>query len=474
MIRKIKYAFTAMAISVLTLSVMDMPSFASMADIVNQQLEENEEGSSSPQPVQETVQPVPSQEQTQPVSMPQEATEAETEWNGAPNGSYTDVQGVIDAINMLDPSNPDEYLINITRASYDALPMSLQIQVGNVNILMEAEANLQTIQEGGEVPVKNNSSNTFREGVIDGNPHSETGENPYSGTEYTFNVKQDANEEGITVFIRFQEDLNGDGMGDTPSIAVMYPDAAEEMVMLNSASLSRDNASLTWAGEYLQVDIAHPSTGLWTITTSLKCVFETRAYAGIPETFISEEEKDTRQTTGVFQPVNDTPSSGGVDIKTILLLAGIGAAIIAAIVIFLRALLPSKPKTSKKAGKDNKAQGTKKKNKKDPPEDEENDEAEAAKNEELRRIRADMEKDNKRYYADDAAYAASMQQKQNENSKDEERIPEQELDITVEDIDNDDAIEEYTDGFDTGILSKNWNDDGTTGDTGTLNSRFGK
>lgn len=269
-----------------------------------------------------------------------------------------------------------------------------------------------------------------------------------AATDYTFQVS--SSQPSLSVVIRYTTDSNGDNKGDVPNrIVLVSPNGTTTPVSNTSSKMNDDtmDIALTWTNNFLQMDIASASEGKWTISTDIPVTYSAMDYAGGQQTIQPEEEpekvEEESEEETESKETKEEPKK-----KSILPIVGGFAFIIAMIVGlvfgFKKVGGPSSSKKPKNPAM--KAKLDREKREKD---DAEIDEIPRAMTDE--EIIAQMKKE----------YQERIAQENQMMEADEEMARAAEADaddddigvVSQQDIDEDETIEEYTEG-DTGLLSQ--------------------
>lgn len=212
----------------------------------------------------------------------------------------SDAQAIVSRIDALPTLEDltDSYaneVYNIMQA-YRKLPHVDKLEVTNIDKLQKAYNKLVTtgaiIDNEAEQLQRQIEEQQMR------NAMEISGQQASQAIEYTF--KSDGNENGIaSIMIRYTSDLNGDGKGDIPERIVLTSPTNESTPVSNASVAMKDSTmdiALTWAESFVQMDIAYATQGNWTITTSTPVSFTRMNYAGVRMDIVSENERLTRGT----------------------------------------------------------------------------------------------------------------------------------------------------------------------------------
>ena len=117
-------------------------------------------------------------------------------------------------------------------------------------------------------------------------------------TDYTFDYDP---KKPISVVVRYTTDADGDGKGDVPGrITLTSPHADTYPVTNTNTKLSDDNLTvgLSWENNFIQMDFAKATEGKWTISTSIPCTFTAIDYAGAKQdiSYIGEKAEKKKDT----------------------------------------------------------------------------------------------------------------------------------------------------------------------------------
>ena len=271
-----------------------------------------------------------------------------------------------------------------------------------------------------------------------------SGQQASQAIEYTF--KSEGQTGGVaSIMIRYTSDTNGDGKGDIPERIVLTSPTNESTPVSNAAVAMKDSTmdiALTWAESFVQMDIAYATQGNWTITTSTPVSFTRMNYAGVRLDITSNDELLTRGTgenveseapadselaEGVVEPQPEEKGSAFPIILAVVailaILGGLGYA-------YTRIGKNNGTAKEKTTGKAKKAQVI--------------DEDDLPKGQSDEEIIAEMK--------------AEYQRKQEALKNDKEDLFDDDEDeplFSQEDIDGDDSIEEYEEGFQNKAVAAN-------------------
>ena len=268
-------------------------------------------------------------------------------------------------------------------------------------------------------------------------------------TDYTFDYDP---KKPISVVVRYTTDADGDGKGDVPGrITLTSPHADTYPVTNTNTKLSDDGLTvgLSWENNFVQMDFAKATDGKWTISTSIPCTFTAIDYAGAKQDISYDGEqaekkkdtskKDTKKTAETPKP--EKKSSIFLPAVLIFIVAGL----IGGLIAFYKKFWPKSsgnPKNPAMDAKERKA-----------AEEEDIYETEEPRPMSDEEIIAQMRAE----YKESVARQRQMEEADEELSRNatvEEDDDYTDLDeVTQEDFDNDETIEEYTEG-DTGLLSQ--------------------
>ena len=256
----------------------------------------------------------------------------------------------------------------------------------------------------------------------------------------------------ISVVVRYTTDADGDGKGDVPGrITLTSPHADTYPVTNTNTKLSDDGLTvgLSWENNFVQMDFAKATEGKWTISTSIPCTFTAIDYAGAKQDISydgeqAEKKKDASKKDA--KKTAETPKSeksSDIFLPVILLL--VVAGLIGGLIAFYKKFWP------KSAGDpSNPAMNAKERKMAEEEDIYETEEPRPMSDEEIiAQMRAE--------YKESVARQRQMDEADEDLSRNatvEEDDDYTDLDeVTQEDFDNDETIEEYTEG-DTGLLSQ--------------------
>lgn len=267
-------------------------------------------------------------------------------------------------------------------------------------------------------------------------------------TDYTFDYDP---KKPISVVVRYTTDADGDGKGDVPGrITLTSPHADTYPVTNTNTKLSDDNLTvgLSWENNFIQMDFAKATEGKWTISTSIPCTFTAIDYAGAKQdiSYIGEKaekkkdtsKKDTKETTKIPKP----EKKGSIFLPAVLIFIVVG--LIGGLIAFYKKFWP---KSS--GAPTNPAMNAKERKMAEEEDVYETEEPRPMSDEEIiAQMRAE--------YKESVARQRQMDEADEDLSRNAtiEEDDYTDLDeVTQEDFDNDETIEEYTEG-DTGLLSQ--------------------
>ena len=268
-------------------------------------------------------------------------------------------------------------------------------------------------------------------------------------TDYTFDYDP---KKPISVVVRYTTDADGDGKGDVPGrITLTSPHADTYPVTNTNTKLSDDNLAvgLSWENNFIQMDFAKAAEGKWTISTSIPCTFNAIDYAGAKQdiSYIGEQaekkkdasKKDTKETTKI--PKSEKKSNS-IFLPAVLIFIVVG--LIGGLIAFYKKFWP---KSS--GAPTNPAMIAKERKMAEEEDVYETEEPRPMSDEEIiAQMRAE--------YKESVARQRQMDEADEDLSRNAtiEEDDYTDLDeVTQEDFDNDETIEEYTEG-DTGLLSQ--------------------
>ena len=268
-------------------------------------------------------------------------------------------------------------------------------------------------------------------------------------TDYTFDYDP---KKPISVVVRYTTDADGDGKGDVPGrITLTSPHADTYPVTNTNTKLSDDNLAvgLSWENNFIQMDFAKAAEGKWTISTSIPCTFNAIDYAGAKQdiSYIGEQaekkkdasKKDTKETTKI--PKSEKKSNS-IFLPAVLIFIVVG--LIGGLIAFYKKFWP---KSS--GAPTNPAMNAKERKMAEEEDVYETEEPRPMSDEEIiAQMRAE--------YKESVARQRQMDEADEDLSRNAtiEEDDYTDLDeVTQEDFDNDETIEEYTEG-DTGLLSQ--------------------
>ena len=459
-----KAILPAMIAGMLAVSVA-VPAYpvqaSTIADSVREQMQETEDGKTIAEKIQEQVGGTDSEEE-----QIEEAPITETEDEDIPTLiegiDMSTAEGVTAAIEAIRGQSRISLAdLRAIRQAYSALPMSEQVLVTNIDVLEaeEVRKGIAGTTDSSGTGAQNGPTNTNRPDT----------ENKLRSNMYTIGISQAS--PSASVVVRFITDADGDGRNDVPDIVFMCPDTEEIRIDLTAPEIYSEkiNAAVTVTDNFAQFDIASADTGSWTIKTSAEVIFEKMEYQGVREEPHNLTDSEVTAEPGEPQPVRESFLTRYGKL--------IGVCTVFAILIFLALTLPKRL-----VGNDGMEDDEEKKKKKDKEKNRKNTEKagqEDAKegrarklteDEEIAQIRAEFEAQQKQYERMDAENEERV--RKIEESKKKEKTPDEVFYVTQQDIDNDDSIEEYDEGFGTGLLIRE--NDSVSSDTGEFPDRFGK
>ena len=182
---------------------------------------------------------------------------------------------------------------NIMNA-YRNLPHVDKLEVTNIDKLQKAYDKL--ITTGAIIDTEAESLQRQIEEQQMRNAMEISGQQASQAIEYTF--ASEGQQDGVaSIMIRYTSDTNGDGKGDIPERIVLTSPTNESTPVSNASVAMKDSTmdiALTWAESFVQMDIAYATQGNWTITTSTPVSFTRMNYAGVRLDITSNNELLTR------------------------------------------------------------------------------------------------------------------------------------------------------------------------------------
>lgn len=214
---------------------------------------------------------------------------------GSVYAAQEDISAVISAIDSL-PNSQD---INDSHANqvktvwdaYQELTTAEKIYISNYeklqteyNMLVQSGAiideELQTKQEQDKIDSQRENT------AVSGQTENQV-------TDYTFQISKTT--PSISIVLRYTLDANGDGRGDVPGRIILTSPKGVTTPVSNASSKLYDetmDVGLTWTSNFLQMDFASATDGKWTISTDIPVTFSAISYAGGQQEFKAEEEPE--------------------------------------------------------------------------------------------------------------------------------------------------------------------------------------
>lgn len=362
--------------------------------------------------------------------------------------SQEDVSAVTSAIDSLpsmeDLSSSDAERVKNVWIAYNELSTAEKIAVPNSEKLIKEYNKL--VKTGVLKDEKKEQDKTQKELEAQREKEEVSKKEASQVTNYTFEYNSS---KPISVVMRYTTDADGDEKGDVPGrITLTSPKANTYPISNINTKLSDDGLTvgLNWEENFLQLDFATAANGKWTISTSIPCTFNAINYAGAKQDIVPNEEQDqtqdadTETNTETNVPIAEEDKGSGINIVGIL---GVGAlvGIFAGLIILYKKIWPKSDvqQTNFKQKKNRKAKA-------DDTVYEENEPRPMSDEEIIAQMKAEYEasmaQEKEIEEADEVIY-------QNATVEEDEYMDLDE--ITQEDLDNDETIEEYTEG-ETGLL----------------------
>lgn len=364
-----------------------------------------------------------------------------------------DITAVITAIDSLPSSEDlnDSYAPQVEDIwkAYQELTMAEKINVSNYDKL---EKEYKMLLDSGAI-VDNEAAAEEEQSKIDRERNSVavSGKTEAQTTDYTFQIS--SSQPALSVVIRYTTDANGDNDGDVPGrIVLVSPNGTSTPVSNATSNMSDDtmDIALTWTKNYLQMDIASASEGKWTISTDIPVTYSAIDYAGGQQ--VIEPESETAAAKVTEQVYTEETEAGEIAAEpkkaSVLPLVG-GLALIIAMIVGLIIGFKKVGKTSSSKKPTNPAMQAKLEREKKKNEKSEEEEIPKAMTDE--EIIAEM----RREYHERIIQESQMMEADEEMEK-AAMVGDDDDDIGLvsqQDIDEDETIEEYTEG-DTGLLNQ--------------------
>ena len=221
------------------------------------------------------------------------------------NDGTDNIDKVIETINQLyekynDGKEIAENDIRQVRYQYNSLNLSEKAKVNNESKLAAMENSYSIVYDYDSLYATETDAL-----VVD--------DSTKRGTTYTFAISDNNNK--TTIITRFTTDTDNDGVGDVPLITLLSPSGQDYEVEEQDTEIRvpEINISITWTDNYVQMDISNAENGNWTINTNLVCTFQQKEYAGaqkeynpIPDNELASKgdaDDDEEETTKRRSPI---------------------------------------------------------------------------------------------------------------------------------------------------------------------------
>lgn len=267
----------------------------------------------------------------------------------------------------------------------------------------------------------------------------ESDSNETQVTKYVFSISR--SESTASIVIRYTTDTDGDGYGDMPErIVLTDPDGISTAIVKSSASMKDEtmDIAISWEQRFVQLDIASAAEGKWTITTSEPVTVTRMPYAGIRQEIKPENASSGGTDAGAPEEAEEaaeTPKNPNGAANTFI--SFLPLIILVAVVLFVL-------KKWNVIGNGSPSKGKGKKGSADTSEDNNPlDDIKTMSDEELTALM-------KKEYEEERARVKAEEQEEDMEPLDDDPVKKT-GEITQDDIDNDDSVEEYEEG-NTGLL----------------------
>ena len=308
---------------------------------------------------------------------------------------------------------------------YRNLPMAERLEVENYEKLEDLYQDMSRagyIEEAQEEVVTDEERAQEEHAQMSQSDSTETGK-----MEYVFAISDSS--PTVSIVMHYITDMDGDGKGDIPGRIVLTSPTGVSTPITNATSGIKDDTmdiTLTWEENFMQMDVAYAKNGNWEIITSDPVTFRRMPYAGEKQEIIAEggsEESDEGVADVNIKP-EEQEDKGGFGIFSIIAIV----ALLGVLAFLLKTFILGGDKNTEPKKKKENAQPD------DAPMRESDEEV-------MRRLKQEMSRRNEEpegqsEYLDDADLEETMK---------------------VE-YDDDDLLEEYTEG-ETGLLRKSDNAD---------------